>query len=143
MSLFNDATSKINFGSTYFGSGSGVSGNPSDYKPSPNQKWGEAFSAASEYLSKSKKKEEDEDKYRNQVAIGNAMQASTSQGPDQYTKIYTPAQQAPVYIQGVEGKPGFGGIAGQLIGGLAGGLLGGPAGVGLGAQLGGAIGGSF
>lgn len=120
-----------------------------NYKPSSgilgsgfgSPKWGEAVSAASNYLSQSKKKDE-EDKYRNQVAIGNAMQASTSEGPDKYTKIYTPAQQAPVYIQGQEGRPGFGGAIGALAGGLLGSVVPGV-GTALGAQLGGALGGSF
>lgn len=120
-----------------------------DYEPSSgifgsgagSPKWGEALLAASKYLSQSKKKEEEEDKneYRKQAAFGNSLQASISDGPDKYTKIYTPPTQAQVYLPGVQGKPGpLGTIAGAALG-LAVPAIG-PA---LGAQLGNAIGGAF
>lgn len=119
-----------------------------NYKPSGgigsgagSGKWQEALSLAAKRLSQSSGKEE-EDKYRKQVEFGSAMQAATSEGPDKYTKIYTPAQQAPVYIQGVQGSPGFGGAIGALAGGLLGSVVPGV-GTALGAQLGGAIGGAF
>ena len=120
-----------------------------NYKPSDSitgsgagsPKWKEALSAVSKYLSQSKNKE---DEYRKQAAFGNSLPSSVSKGPDEYTKIYTSAQQAPIYIPGKEGEPGpFGRIAGTAVGALAGGLIGGPAGIGPGAQLGGSIGGAF
>jgi hypothetical protein len=120
-------------------------GDSFNYKPSDSitgsSKWGKALLAASKYLSQPKEKEED--KYRNQVAFGNSLQSSISEGPDKYTRIYTPAQQAPVFLPGVQGSPGLFGALGSAAGALAGGLIGGPAGVGPGAQIGGSIGGAF
>lgn len=122
-------------------------GDSFNYKPSDSitgsgsesSNWAKALLAASKYLSQPK----EENKYRDLVASGNSSQASVSEGPDRNIKIYTPAQQAPVFLAGVQGKPGLFGALGSAAGALAGGLIGGPAGVGLGAQIGGSIGGAF
>ena len=118
-----------------------------NYKPSDSitgsgagsPKWKEALLAVSKYLSQSKNKE---DEYRKQAAFGNSLQSSISEGPDKYTKIYTPAQQAQVFLPGVQGSPGLFGALGSAAGALVGSAIPGV-GTDLGAQIGGSIGGAF
>jgi hypothetical protein len=115
----------------------GSSGSDSD----SSEQWKKALSLAAKRLSQSSGSEED--KYRKQVEFGSAISSSLGEGPDKYTKIYTPAQQAPVYLAGVQGSPGFGGALGTIAGAALGSFVFPGIGTSLGAQLGGAVGGAF
>jgi len=83
-----------------------------------SDKWKQAFGMAGQFLAKSLGGDRDRDKYREQgsAQFGGGSSASTSEGPDKWTKIYTPALQQPVYMPGVQGDPGLGG---SLIGAAA------------------------
>ena len=92
------------------GSGSNVSSGSSN-------KWAEAFGLASKALASSFGGDRDRNSYRDQAAqFGNGVGANTSEGPDKWSKIYTPSQHQPVYMPGVQGEPGIGG---SLIGAAA------------------------
>ena len=86
------------------------------YSGSSN-KWAEAFGLASKALASSFGGDKDRNSYRDQAAqLGSGVGANTSEGPDKWSKIYTPAQHQPVYMPGVQGDPGLGG---SLIGAAA------------------------
>lgn len=70
-----------------------------------SEQWKQALSLAAKRLAQSSA--DKEDKYRKQVEFGSAIASSLNEGPDKYTKIYTPAQQAPISIAGTPGEPGL------------------------------------
>ena len=75
-----------------------------------SNKWAEAFGLASKALASSFGGDRDRNSYRDQSAqFGSGVGANTSEGPDKWSKIYTPAQHQPVYMQGAQGDPGIGG----------------------------------
>jgi hypothetical protein len=85
------------------GSGSNVSSGSS-------KKWAEAFELASKALASTFGGDRDRNSYRDQSAeFGSSVGSNTSEGPDKWSKIYTPVQQQPVYLPGVQGDPGIGG----------------------------------
>ena len=82
-----------------------------------SKKWADAFGLASKALASSFGGDKDRNSYRDQAAqLGSGVGANTSEGPDNWSKIYTPAQHQPVYMPGVQGDPGMGG---SLIGAAA------------------------
>ena len=86
------------------GSGSNVSSGSSS-------KWAEALKLASSFGG-----DKDRNSYRDQAAqFGSGVGANTSEGPDKWSKIYTPSQHQPVYMPGVQGEPpAWIGAAGQI-----------------------------
>jgi hypothetical protein len=84
------------------GSGSNVSSGSSS-------KWAEALKLASSFGG-----DKDRNSYRDQAAqFGSGVGANTSEGPDKWSKIYTPSQHQPVYMPGVQGEKG---LVGDIIG---------------------------
>ena len=82
-----------------------------------SKKWADAFGLASKALASSFGGDKDRNSYRDQAAqFGSGVGANTSEGPDKWSKIYTPPQHQPVYMPGVQGEPGIGG---SLIGAAA------------------------
>jgi hypothetical protein len=86
-----------------------------------SKKWADAFGLASKALASSFGGDRDRNSYRDQAAqFGSGVGANTSEGPDKWSKIYTPSQHQPVYMPGVQGDPGplLIGAAGQIGGAL-------------------------
>jgi hypothetical protein len=84
-----------------------------NYKPSfgssgssgSSKKWAEAFGLASKALASTFGGDRDRNSYRDQSAeFGSSVGSNTSEGPDKWSKIYTPVQQQPVYLPGVPGE---------------------------------------
>jgi hypothetical protein len=101
---------------------------PSSSSSGSSNKWAEAFGLASKALASSFGGDKDRNSYRDQAAqFGSGVGANTSEGPDKWSKIYTPAQHQPVYMPGVQGDPGpFGSIIGAglgAVGQIGGGLI--------------------
>jgi hypothetical protein len=83
---------------------------PSSGSSGSSNKWAEAFGLASKALASSFGGDRDRNSYRDQSAqFGSGVGANTSEGPDKWSKIYTPTQHQPVYMPGVQGEKGFGG----------------------------------
>jgi hypothetical protein len=86
-----------------------------------SKKWADAFGLASKALASSFGGDRDRNSYRDQAAqFGSGIGANTSEGPDKWSKIYTPSQHQPVYMPGVQGdpSPSLIGAAGQIGGAL-------------------------
>jgi len=106
-SAFGSSGPKFNPGAFV---GPSLTSSGSSGSPGSSKKWAEAFGLASKALASTFGGDRDRNSYRDQAAqFGSSVGSNTSEGPDKWSKIYTPTQQQPVYMQGVQGDPGLGG----------------------------------